>query len=265
MTARIATALYGWMERFARDGVEWDWRSLYGACAASGVTGVETDPTPEKRAILDGLGLAASASYVGMPLTPPFAELDVEGRVLPVARRLAEAGGRVLIVNSDPDAAGALPRSPDDVARQGENLSRIAGLVAPLGLRVALHNHADDHAAASADLASVIEHADPAVGLCIDTGWALAAGHDPVAWVREHRARVHAVHLRDLRDGIPTETLGEGELDVAGFVRALGDYDGWLTLELWHPTTMTPRGSMGEAVRAAVALLRSVAPDPRGG
>jgi len=259
MSARIATALYGWMERFARDGVEWDWHSLYGACAASGVTGVETDPTPEKRAILEGLGLRASASYIGMPLTPAFAELDIEGRVLPVARRLAEAGGRVLVMNSDPvDAAGTLPRAPADVARQGENLSRIAELVAPLGLRVALHNHADTYDLAAADLASVIEHADAAVGLCIDTGWALTAGHDPVAWARDHRERVLAVHLRDQRDGIPTEALGEGELDVAGFVHALGDYDGWLTLELWHPPTMTPRGTMGDAVAAAVRLLRGL-------
>lgn len=171
MSARIATALYGWMERFARDGVAWDWHSLYGACAASGVEGVETDPTPEKREILEGLGLRASASYIGMPLTPRFGELDIEGRVLPVARRLAEAGGRVLVMNSDAaDAARTLPRTPADVARQGENLSRIAELVAPLGLRVALHNHADTYDDAAADLASVIEHADAAVGLCVDTG-----------------------------------------------------------------------------------------------
>lgn len=258
-TAGVATALYGWMERFARDAVEWDWESLYAACAASGVDAVETDPTPPKRAILDRLGLRVSASYVGMPLTPRFAELDVDERVLPVARRLAAAGGRVLVLNSDgPGATGSAAKTGADVARQGANLSRIADLVAPLGLRVALHNHADEYDAAAADLASVVDHADDSVGVCIDTGWALAAGHDPVAWARELGPRVLAVHLRDARDGAVTESLGEGDLDVGAFVGALGDYDGWLTLELWHPGTMTPRGSMHDAVRSSAALLRRI-------
>ena len=257
MAAGVATALYGWMERFAREGVAWDWESLYAACAAAGVDAVETDPTPPKRAILDRLGLRVSASYIGMPLTPPFAELEVDDRVLPVARRLAATGGHVLVLNSDgPGATGSAAKTGVEVARQGANLSRIADLVAPLGLRIALHNHAAEHDAAAADLASVIDHADDAVGVCIDTGWALAARHDPVAWARELGPRVLGVHLRDARDGAVTEALGEGHLDLAAFLGALGDYDGWLTLELWHPASITPRGSMHDAVRSSTELLR---------
>jgi sugar phosphate isomerase/epimerase len=260
--AGVATALYGWMERFARDGVEWDWDSLYTACAASGVGAVETDPTPAKRAILDRLGLRVSSSYVGMPLTPRFADLAADDRVLPVARRLADAGGRVLIMNADPFAGEDSPKSAADAARQGENLSRIADLVVPLGLRVALHNHAAGYDAAARDLSSVIEHADPAVGLCIDTGWAMTAGHDPCAWAREFAPRVLAVHLRDQRDGVPTASLGGGDLDVAEFVGALGDFTGWLTLELWHPDSMTPHIGMQEAVRESADLLRSLVRRP---
>ncbi|WP_106816374.1 sugar phosphate isomerase/epimerase family protein [Microbacterium timonense] len=259
--AGVATALYGWMERFAREGVEWDWGSLYAACAASGVDAVETDPTPAKREILDRLGLRVSASYIGMPLTPPFADLGVHERVMPVARRLADAGGEVLVLNSDAPGGGASARkSAAEVRRQGENLSRIADLVAPLGLRIALHNHAAVHADATADLSSVVEHADAGVGLCIDTAWALVAGHDPIAWARDYAPRVLAVHLRNQEGVLPTETLPEGELDVAAFLDALGDYDGWLTLELWHPEPLTPGVSMQEAVRASAGWLRRQAP-----
>jgi sugar phosphate isomerase/epimerase len=256
--AGVATALYGWMERFRRDGVEWDWDSLYTACAESGVEAVETDPTPEKRAVLDRLGLRVSASYVGMPLTPQYVDLGVEGRLLPVAERLSAAGGRVLILNAD--AVGGGPseeKSPAEVVRQGENLSRIADLVSPLGLRVALHNHADRPGPAAQDLASVIEHADEAVGLCIDTGWAMAAGHDPAAWAREHSDRVLALHLRNQSENVPTDTLAKGDLDLRALLDALPGYEGWLTLELWHPTTMTPAMGMVEAVRESAALLRA--------
>lgn len=253
----VSTALYGWTERFARDGVEWDWGTLYGACKEAGVGAIETDPTDEQRAVLDRLGLPVSASYVGLGLRGEFADIGVDANVLPVARRLADAGGDVLIVNSDPAEWGVKHHvSASEIAKQGENLSRIADLIAPLGLRLALHNHADDYDTAASDLESVVAHADETVGLCIDTDWAMAAGHDPIEWAREHSKRVSALHLRNRLGTVPAESLGEGDLDVAAFLAALPDYTGWLTLELWHPDTMTPRGSMVQAVRESTDLLR---------
>jgi sugar phosphate isomerase/epimerase len=260
----VATALYGWMERFRREGVEWDWRTLYGACAQAGVDAVETDPLPEKLAILRDLGLAVSASYVGMPLHTAVPDAALRERVLPVAERLAAAGGRDLILNADP-IEGAPPKTDDDARRQGEAMSRVASLVEPLGLAVSMHNHAADPAQAELDLRSVIAYADARVGLCIDTGWALVAGADPVAWARSHGDRVRALHLRDIDGrGIPTEALGSeapgtGRLDLAALLAALPRFDGWLTLELWHPDAMKPSVSFVEANRRSAALLRALA------
>jgi sugar phosphate isomerase/epimerase len=251
----VATALYGWMERYRRDGVEWDWRMLYGACAAAGVDGIETDPEPEKLAILTDLGLAVSGSYLGLPLAAPDAADGLDAAVLPLAERLAGAGGRVLTLNADP-LPGAGPRTEDDARRQGEHLSRAAELVRPLGLQVALHNHAERVEDARLDLASVVQHADPDVGLCIDVHWAAVAGHDPVAWALVHPHRVLGLHLRNGRGRVPTEDLDEGDVDVPAVLAALPDYRGWLTLELWHPDAMTPERSMEEDTRRATALLR---------
>lgn len=259
MTPRgIATALYGWMERFRRDGLAWDWRTLYGACAQAGVDAVETDPQPEKLAILRDLGLAVSASYVGMPLHTGVTDAALRDRVLPVAERLAAAGGRDLILNADP-VEGAPPKTDDDARRQGEAMSRVAVLAEPLGLVVSMHNHAAVPAQAELDLRSVLEYADARVGLCIDTGWALVAGADPVGWAAAHGDRVRALHLRDVDDrGIPTEELGAGRLDLAALLAALPGFDGWLTLELWHPDTMQPSASFAEANRRSAELLRSL-------
>jgi sugar phosphate isomerase/epimerase len=254
--AGVATALYGWMERYRRDGVDWDWRSLYGACAAAGVDAVETDATPEKLRILHDLGLAVSGSYVGLPLHPAGAADALEAAVLPVAERLAEAGGRVLTLNADPVPGAPGGKTADDVRRQGEHLTRAAELVRPLGLRVALHNHADRFDDAAADLVSVVEHASSEVGLCIDAHWAAVAGHDPVAWAREHPDRVLSLHLRNGHGRVPTEDLDDGDVDVPGLLAALPDYRGWLTLELWHPDSMTPERSMEEDTRRSAGYLR---------
>ncbi|WP_431245659.1 sugar phosphate isomerase/epimerase family protein [Leifsonia xyli] len=262
MIRGVTTALYGWMERFARDGVEWDWESLYGACAESGVDAVETDPEPHKLAVARSVGLAVSSSYVGLPLHLPWDALDTDRAVLPVAERLAAAGGSELILNADQaDWDHPAAKSVDGARRQGENLTRIAGLVAPLGLRVSLHNHAHTFDEAQLDLDSVLTHADPAVGLCVDTGWAWFAGHDPLAWVREHPQRVFAFHFRNMRGQVPTEDLSEGDLDVPAIVRTAvaSGYDGWLGLELWHPAELQPERSMVEDVRRSAALLREAA------
>lgn len=258
MTPRgVATALYGWMERYRRDGVQWDWRALYGACAEAGVDAVETDPQPEKLAILRDLGLAVSASYIGLPLTLPYERLEVERTVLPVAERLAAAGGRDLILNADQvDWSAPVATTAEDARRQGDSLSRIAELVAPLGLAVALHNHASERASAQHDLDSVVLHADPSVGLCVDIAWAAVAGHDPLDWLRRWPNRIRCLHLRNQRGAVPTEDLLEGELDIAALLAALPDYSGWLTLELWHPETMVPERSMTEDTRRSADWLR---------
>jgi inosose dehydratase len=254
----ISTALYGWMERYRRDGVGWDWRRIYGDCAEAGVDAVETDPLPDKLAILQDLGLTVSSSYIGMELWRPLRPREIDEHVMPVAERLAAASGTTLVLNADLPIAPP-PESALDPRVQGANLSAIADAVAPLGVNVALHNHADNRSAAQRDLDSVVRWADSSVGLCIDTGWAVASGHDPVQWISQHAARVRALHLRTVAaDGLPGEDLTTGTPAVGPLLDAMPGFDGWLILELWHPEPMQPRRSMIEAVRRSALLLRSI-------
>ena len=254
----ISTNMYGWFERWKADGREATWESLYAACAEAGLDAVETDATPEKLAILRTHGLAVSGTYVGVPLHEAYAE--VEAAVLPFAQRLAAAGGTDLLVNADPYGGwtAPLPKSDDLLRRQGDNLSRLAAKASELGLRLCMHNHAADRPGAIADLRSVVEFSDDAVGLCVDIGWAHVAGCDPIEWVRTYPARVFAVHLRNQRGRTPTEDLLEGEIDVAAFLAALNEagYEGWLSLELWHPPETKAVRSMVEASARSAAYIR---------
>lgn len=255
MTARgISSALYGWMEAYARDGVDWDWDRIYGDVAAAGFDAVETDPTPAKVAVLDRLGLRVSSSYVGMSLDDPLSEERLEERVLPVARRLAEAGGATLVMNADPTPGVAL-----DPRVVGGNLSLVADRVAPLGLRVALHNHAPEPERFAAEVASVLDHADASVGFCLDTGWAAVAGADPVAFARDHADRMLAFHLRTVdADGVPAVDLTAGTPDVRALLDAVPGFDGWLIAELWHPAPYHADVSFPDANARSVQHLRSL-------
>jgi len=207
-------------------------------------------------------GLKVCGAYVGGPLHRPWDELDAEEAMLKPARELAELGGDFLNVNSDPKGNWneRERKTGDDLKIQGENLSRLAKETEPLGVRVLLHNHANSSDLHHDDLRSVTEYADPSVGVCLDTGWALTSLDDPVERARSLGPRLGGLHLRNQDGFIPTEWLGDGDMDVAAFVAVLKEigYAERLTTELWHRQDTSVTLSLLEDQRRTVELLRQV-------
>jgi sugar phosphate isomerase/epimerase len=255
-----SSAMYGWRQRARDEGRSDDAALVARDAAAAGLDALESDARMDVYPHLAGAGLRVSAQYVGVTLHEAWAAVQAEERVLPAARLLAEHGGTDLLVNpaAPRGEAGPALKTEDQVRRQGEHLGRLAALVAPLGVRLCVHNHATRFELTEADLRSVVEHSAPDVGLCVDTGWAHTSGHDPLAWIRAYPRRVFAVHLRNQRGPVPTEDLLEGDLALPALVAALLDsgYRGWLSMELWHPAPTAPQRSMVEDVRRSVAFLR---------
>lgn len=256
----IASNLYGWQERYREEGKDMSYANIFRDLALAGYDAVEATADPETVALARACNLTISASYIGLPLHEAFAPGALEDKVLPTAILLAEAGGSDLLVNADPKGGwhASLPKDEEDSKRQGENLTRIATRLAPYGLNVCMHNHAADPHNANADLRSVVRHAGTEVGLCVDTGWALVSGCDPLDWVRRYPERIHALHLRNQHGPVPSEDLLEGDMDMAQFLRSLADlgYRGWLAMELWHPPATAPQRSMLEDARRSVNFVR---------
>jgi inosose dehydratase len=120
-----------------------------------------------------------------------------------------------------------------------------------------------------------------AVGLLLDSGHLAFAGADPVAVAARHRARIVHVHCKNVRpdvlrrakaadwsfldavvEGVFT-VPGDGGLDFAAVLGALGPYRGWLVVEAEQdPAKADPltyaslgRRSLEEAARTARLLL----------
>jgi inosose dehydratase len=73
------------------------------------------------------------------------------------------------------------------------------------------------------------------IGFCPDTAHLAAGGGDPAALIRRYPDRLRHVHLKDI--ALATQQflpLGQGDLDFADVLRAVGeaDYDSWLVVEL---------------------------------
>ena len=256
----FSTDMWVWGERYSREGHHTSLKELLRDCAEAGLDAIEIEPDKENRVWAKNNGLTISGAYLN--LTLHTTDFDIEKIAMPFARKLAEAGGSDFVVNADSKADDENDglKTEDEIRRQGEHLSRIAAAAGKLGLKTSMHNHAAEHTHAGNDLRSVVEYASPEVGLCIDTGWAFTAGYDPVEWIRQYPDRVFAFHLRNQMGQLPSEDLVEGQIDMRKLMGELADleYQGWLTLELWHPAEIRPQRTMVDDVRISVEYLRKL-------
>ena len=106
------------------------------------------------------------------------------------------------------------------------------------GIKIAIHNHGKHHRYGFEEqLDAIFAVSTKNIGLCLDTGWALDAGLDPVKMIRKYADRLYGVHLKDFTfdaNGNPEETvLGTGVLDLPAVLDALREvgFKGYASLE----------------------------------
>ncbi|OPZ06075.1 MAG: Inosose dehydratase [candidate division BRC1 bacterium ADurb.BinA292] len=150
-----------------------------------------------------------------------------------------------------------LANMPDSL-KTGERLG------GEFNLRLGIHNHGGRHWLGSGQiLRHICAHAAPAIGLCLDTAWALDAGEDPVALARELADRLYLVHVKDFafgRDRKPEDVVaGEGNLDVDGLFRVLreADFQGPVILE-YEGDVDRPVASVSRCREAVMAAWQRV-------
>ncbi len=251
MPARLANApvSYGAFElTFARSPDVPGPERVLAAIAAAGYTGTELGPPgylggPDVLAgRLAEHGLALTGGYVPVR----FGETDESHAGLEETLDLFDAAG----------AQGARAVLADDGERRGQvdwprlldGVARAADRVRERGYAPTFHHHMGTRVETCAEIERVLDGTD--VPLLLDTGHLFAAGGDPVAALREWRARVDYLHVKDVDlavlDAAPSWpdawrggafcALGVGDVDLTGFLDELGDYDGWIVVEQdWVP------------------------------
>jgi 4-hydroxyphenylpyruvate dioxygenase len=230
------------------------------AIAAAGFQGIEIfepdltvhDEPPEvvARRIADaGLTLTMLQpfrDFEGMPA-------EARGRAFDRAERkfdlMARLGAPMLLVcsNVSPASLGGIDRAAADLHELGDR-------AAARGLRLcyealAWGRHVNDHR----DAWEIVRRAaHPSVGLIIDSFHTLARGLDPSSIRSIPADRLFYIHLADA-PVFATDLLwwsrhlrampGQGDLDVAGFLRAVATtgYDGWLSLEVFNASSAADR------------------------
>jgi sugar phosphate isomerase/epimerase len=117
-------------------------------------------------------------------------------------------------------------------------LPRVEKFAKQYDVKIAIHNHGpeDPDFPSPYDVLKAVKGMDPRMGLCIDVGHTVRTGTDVVRAVADAGARLHDMHIKDLRDLKEKESqciVGEGVIPIADIFRRLRAmrYSGYVNLE----------------------------------
>ncbi|RZT66475.1 inosose dehydratase [Microcella alkaliphila] len=270
-----------WGVQLAPDRVLSEMRALGLAATEIGPDGF-LPPSPEAKAkTLAAYDLTAVGSFV--PVVMHQEDTDPLPRILRELDDYAAAGADILIVCAVTGLDGYDTTREAMTDRQWttllNNLDKIAEAASARGVTAALHPHVGSMVETAEDVTRVVN--DASIPFCFDTGHLMIGGTDPVAFAKEHAARIAHTHLKDVaiagmqrvKDGeisyfeaIVADSLyrplGQGDVDVRAIVKSLIDsgYTGWFVLEQDKVVTAMPaegEGPISDA-RQSVTFLRGV-------
>ena len=151
--------------------------------------------------------------------------------------------------------------STAESAQMSKELSALQAKLAPKGMRIGYHNHAQEMTGAVGSTPwDVIAQNTPKGSIMQqDVGWTTFAGKDPVAYVKKYPGRTTTTHFKAkfAEGSAGTPIIGQDRTDWAGLTRAVRQDGGtdWIIIEQEeYPNGM---GQL-ESVAASLKGLRAV-------
>ena len=157
------------------------------------------------------------------------------------AKFIKAIGGSDIQLTNASRPKNGLP-TPDDLVKYGRLLNEVGRRTRDLGVQASYHNHMHQLGETPQEVSAILYSCDPNnVKLLLDIGHYQQGGGDPVQAIKEHKNRLHALHLKDVRPKAGTDPkayvfveLGQGKVDLASVFSALADikFKGWGIVEL---------------------------------
>ena len=147
-----------------------------------------------------------------------------------------------------------------DINTVPEAFDTASKLADEFDINLAIHNHGGyDWLGNAPTLRNVFSKTSERIGLCLDTAWALQAGHDPLQFAEEFSSRLYGLHIKDFvfdRAGKGEDVVvGTGNLDLPKLFEILKsqNYSGYAVLE-YEGDVENPVPAIIECVVAVRAL-----------
>lgn len=184
------------------------------------------DAPANARRQIAATGLVFTGIHIAIPFnkTDPATKLPPASLYEKVARGGLALGAKKLIFS------GAPAVTKDDLKRKIEGLNAAGRFAHGLGLQFSYHNHWWEAQSKLGELEALYTQTDPAeVSFLLDAGWAYRGGVHVPEFLRQHSARITALHLRDFTADGKQVPLGAGVFplkEVAETLREL-HWHGW--------------------------------------
>ncbi len=261
----------GWGYLMDRDRVLAEMQQIGLAATELGPDGYLPEDVDELRALLNRFNLALVGGFVPAVLYRPELVSENLEYVSRAAATLAGIDAPVMVFAADSHHAG-YDRQIELTDAEWDtfltSLDSVIEIASEQGLGTTLHPHWGTAIVTQDHVERLLEQSR--VDLCIDTGHLALAGADPVAIAKAATGRVSHVHLKDLDENLARQVrsgdlafrqavidgmflpLGDGSLDIAGFVAALETqgYKGWYVIEQDAVLDSEPRAGEGPIVAA---------------
>lgn len=228
----IACNEYSWITFYRRNGSDWlaDLDNSLKEFQKSGIPGYEPSVrnAEELKALaplLKKYNIEMRSLYVGCTLHTEEEAAESLRRVMSIADVARPLGVKIIVTNPSPISwNGPGSKSDAELALQATNLDRLGAELRKLGITLAYHNHDKEMLNAAREFHHMMLATDPRnVSLCFEAHWLYrGSGNSQLAMfdvLKLYGKRVVEVHLRQSKDGIWSETFGEGDIDYVKLAR----------------------------------------------
>ena len=235
---------YGLQMYSVRDLTKTDMRSALQQVAAMGYSFVEFagfmgNSTEDVKSWLDEFGLRVSSTHT------PLAELEDDKLEETIAYHKAIGCTDIII-----------PYAKQETKEQIDALVERVNVLIPRlqaeGISLHYHNHDCDFVPTAEGMIPEMELLNRTnILLEVDTYWTFVAKKDPVAFITEHKDRIHMIHLKDGMGNREGKSLGQGVAPVAAVRKA--------AIELGFPMVVESEGldpTGLEEVKRCIDFLR---------
>ena len=231
----LATNIYPWLTFYRRQGRDFEanLESSIKQIKKSGADSLEPIlSTPEKTVqladVLIDQGVAMVSAYVNSKLHEKTDVQESINTVLKLARIAQDQmGTKIIVTNPIPiHWDGPENKNDDQIKLQGESLTNLGEALSREGLTLAYHNHDPELRLAGREFHHMLASTDPRyVKFCLDSHWIFrGSGDSNVALydvIKLYGDRIVELHVRQSREGIWTETLGDGDIDYSFLTKVI--------------------------------------------
>jgi inosose dehydratase len=209
--------------------------------------------------LLDRYQMKMPSAYTGGALYDPVTAAPTVERIVERAVRAHSVGAEAVMMN--PAVLRDRPKTDEELRTQSDWLNRLGEKLRYLGMGLWIHNHHIEMQDDGRELKANLDDTDPdLVSFCADVHWIWRGGGDPYAYLERYLGRTHCMHLRNSKDKIWSEELGDGDLDMRRINRILrdGGFQGPLSVELALEEGTPSTRPLGESMRISREYLREV-------